>query len=169
MIPLTSCIVYLGKYWFTVLCWSSKCGLNSLCNTKKSHSLLLPYWKGLQEWGCYGPIMTETSFLIFASVPKFITDKYYQLFSSKWQTCFIIFWENVCQTSNLNNCSLYISHFFKVKVMLHEKMADTVYNSKNHTSAFPSGNYQISVCNKLFYAYFLSVPRVLKRCIKVNT
>lgn len=42
---IASCIRYLGKYQFTVLCRSSKCQPISLCNTKKLHSLILPIWK----------------------------------------------------------------------------------------------------------------------------
>lgn len=68
-----------------------------------------------------------------------------------------------CQTPNVNNHNLSVSHLFQVKMVFHEKKkATSLYNSHTH---FLKTTVPLQDATKLIYAYFLSAILTIKNCV----
>ena len=100
---------WLKKYWFTDLHRSSKCWHIHYKYWKLTFVNFTIYLirKVFKDWEADKLRMADTSFPGFKSLLEssdyFIGNKYSQLFSMKWQTHFIHFWENVAEYCTLNN------------------------------------------------------------------
>lgn len=84
----------VSKYWYI-----------SLCNMKTLYSLTSPSTSSKYSWEAVKLTVRGYRFskilILFESLSFIIGDKYYPLFSLKWQALIIHFRENICQKLKL--------------------------------------------------------------------
>ena len=151
---------WLKKYWFTDLHRSSKCWHVHYKYWQLTFVNFTIYLIGkvCKDWEAGKLRMADTSFPGFESLLEssdcIIGNKYCQLFSLKWQTHFIHFWENVAKYSTV------CQSFFRIEWSCMKKAISFLHNSAEFTSAFPGDNHRASIRSKHTVCRFLFWSKV---------